>query len=159
MQNDNITNCMMTAPGLAIVTGSSALVKYSNTIYCKANGIVGTPIASATLPSLALSKGAGPNAPAVTNIPTLKARYFTCLADVNTTTSAVTFSWVHGPDFSEITDIGRTQYINAGDPKKAIVGVICIINGSASDFVPGTTALDLALVTTLYQDAYGYVGA
>ena len=151
---------MLAAPGLAIhVGGTSPLVQYSNTLKCKADGIIGTPIATADLPSLTTSIGIGPDAPAVTPIPTLNARYFTCQATVDPYTSAVTFSWVHGPDFSEITDIGRTKNINPGDPKKAIVGYICVINGSAADFVPGVTNLDKALVTTIYQDAFGYTGA
>ena len=158
--NTYIENGAMTAAGLAIKTGSSAVVKHANTIMCKANGIVGTPKATADCPSLSTSKSAGPNGgSAVTNIPTLKARYFTLLADVNNTTSAVTLSWVHGPDFSEITDIGRTQYIERGDIAKAIIGYVCIINGTAADFIPGTTALDVALSAVVYQDAFGFVGA
>jgi hypothetical protein len=149
----------MTAPGLAIHGGGSALVKFVNTLMVKANGIVGTPLATADCPSLALSKGR--LGAAITNIPTLKARYFTLLAKVDPTTSAVTLSWVHGEDFSEISDIGRTKYINlgnAGDEDKAIVGFVCVINGTASDFIPGTTLLDVALSAVVYQDAFGFSG-
>jgi hypothetical protein len=159
MDLNYVKNCMLTAPGLAISAGGSALVKYGNTVKCKAGGIVGTPIATANCP--ALSTSLGRLGAAITNIPTLKARYFTLLAAVNPTTSAVTFSWVHGDDFSEITDIGRTKYINggnSGDENKAIVGYVCIINGTASDFIPGTTVLDVALSSVIYQDAFGFTG-
>jgi hypothetical protein len=156
MDNEHIVNCMMTAPGLAIHGGSSALVKHANTIMCKANGIVGTPKTTADCP--ALSTSLGRDGSAVTNIPTLYARYFTLLATVDPITSAVTLSWVHGEDFSEITDIGRTKYINPGDPSKAIVGYVCVINGTAADFIPGTTLLDVALSAVVYQDAFGYTG-
>jgi hypothetical protein len=161
MDKNYIVNCMLTAPGLAIHGGGSALVKHANTIMCKANGIIGTPKTTADCPALSTSLGV--NGAAITNIPTLKARYFTLLAAVDPTTSAVTLSWVHGEDFSEISDIGRTKYINPGNPqnndqKKAIVGYVCIINGTASDFIPGTTLLDVALSAVVYQDAFGFTG-
>jgi hypothetical protein len=160
MDNNYVKNCMMTAPGLAIKTGSSALVKHSNTLMCKANGIIGTPLATADCP--ALSTSLGRNGAAITNIPTLKARYFTLLATVNQTTSAIVLSWVHGDDFSEITDIGRTKYINdrnLTDMKNVVVvGYVCIINGTAADFIPGTTLLDVALSAVVYQDAFGFSG-
>jgi len=154
-----IKNCTLAAPGLAIKAGGSAVVKYGNTLMVKANGIVGVPTATADCPSLALSKGR--NGVATSNIATLMARYYTLLAAVDSSTSAVTLSWVHGDDFSEITDIGRTKYINAGnagDEKKAIVGYVCIINGTAAAFIPGTTALDVALSAVVYNDAFGYSG-
>jgi hypothetical protein len=160
MDKNYVENCMLTAPGLAIHGGSSALVKHANTIMCKANGIIGTPKTTADCP--ALSTSLGRNGAAITNIPTLYARYFTLLATVNQTTSAVTLSWVHGEDFSEITDIGRVKYINdrnMTDMKNvAIVGYVCIINGTAADFIPGTTVLDVALSAVVYQDAFGFTG-
>ena len=160
MNRNYVENCMLKAPGLAISIGGSALVKYANTVMCKANGIIGAPVTTADCPSLATSLGR--NGAAITNIPTLKARYFTLLATVNQTTSAVTFSWVHGDDFSEISDIGRVIYINdrnMTDMKNvAIVGYVCIINGTAADFIPGTTVLDVALSSVVYVDAFGFTG-
>ena len=152
-------NCVMTAPGLVIKGGGSPTVKFVNTIYSKANGLVGTPKGAADCPNLATSIGEGPNSPVITNIPAKHARYFTLLTTIDPTTSVQTLSWVHGPDFSELTDIGRTQYINPGDSHKAIVGYVGIINGSAADFIPGTTALDAGGIAVIYQDAFGFTGA
>lgn len=160
MDQNYIKNCAMTAPGLAIGSGGKTTAKYANTLCVKANGIVGTPIATADLPALTTSLGR--NGVASTNLATKMCRYYTVLATVSPTTSAVTFTLVHGDDFSLITDIGRTKYINmgnAGDEKKAVIGYFCVLNGSASDFIPGTTALDAANITTMYQDQFGFIGA
>lgn len=154
---------MMTAPGLAIGGGSKYTALYANTLRVKANGIVGTPLTTADVPALTTSVGrpGAVNELGTTVLATLKARYYTVLATVNATTSVVTLSLVHGEDFSEVTDIGRTKYINHGNPgdeKKAIVGYFCVINGAAGNFTPGSTALDAALTTTLYQDQFGFDG-
>ena len=162
MLPDQVINCMMTAPGLA-KGSTNTTAKYSNTLYCKANGLIGTPIATADLPELTESVGmpGEANEDPTTALAAKYCRYYTVLAAVNPDTTAVTFSLVHGPDFSLLTDIGRTEYINSGnaadeDDKKAIVGFFCVLNGSTSDFTPGTTHLDASSITTLYQDAFGF---
>jgi hypothetical protein len=163
MDDTKIVNCMMTAPGLAIGGGSKYTAKHANTIYCKANGIIGTPKTTADVSALTTSVGkkGTTNELGTTVLATLMARYYTVLATVNPTTSAVTLSLVHGEDFSEVTDIGRTKYINRGndgDETKAIVGYFCVINGSGSNFTPGSTALDASSITTMYQDQFGFDG-
>lgn len=160
-----ISNTSNSLAGLAIKAGGSALVKYTNTLTGKAGGLVATPKTTADCPSLSTSLfyGApkvGGTFPAVTNIPTLKARYFTLVGIIDPVTTALTVRWQHGVDFSEVTDIGRTQYINGFlNNNEFIIGLVCIINGTASDFIPGTTALDVALSSVVYQDSFGIIGA
>lgn len=165
MEKYYVENCCISAPGLAIGGGSKLTAKTSNTFQVKVNGIISAPLTTADLPALTTSVGrtGAANVLGTSVIPTLMARFYTVLAAVNTTTSAMTLSLVHGDDFSEVTDIGRVKYINAGNTKadlcdKAIVGYFCVINGSAGNFTPGTSALDLALCLTTYVDQYGFVG-
>lgn len=164
MDQVNVTNCMMTAPGLTKGSGGGETAKFANTLCCKANGLIGTPKTTADVPALTTSVGVkgSVNELGSTVLAAKYCRYYTVLATVNPTTTAVTLSLVHGPDFSLLTDIGRTQYINPGntdaDSKKAIVGYFCVLNGSTSDFTPGTTALDAENITTLYQDQFGFDG-
>ena len=87
------------------------------------------------------------------------ARFYTVIGTVNETTSALTLSLIHGDDFSEVSDIGKVKYINGdfgGAKNKCIVGYFCIINGSAGNFTPGSSALDLALCLTTYVDQFGF---
>lgn len=52
------------------------------------------------------------------------------------------------------TYIDRTQVVLG----KAIIGYIWIVNGAATTFTGGTTALDAASVTTVYLDTWTPVG-
>jgi hypothetical protein len=160
MDLNYVTNCSVKAPGLAIGTDTTT-ASYANTYQCKVNGIISAPTATADLPALEDSLGRGGVASTV--LATKMCRYYTVLAAVSKTTSAITFTLVHGDDFSLITDIGRVKNINAGNTpddisNKAIVGYFCVLNGSASDFTPSTTDLNGSGITTLYVDQWGYVG-
>jgi hypothetical protein len=160
MDLNYVTNCSVKAPGLAIGTDTTTAL-YANTYQCKVNGIISAPTATADLPALSTSLGRAGVASTV--LATKMCRFYTVLAAVSKTTSAITFTLVHGDDFSLITDIGRVKYINGGNTpddvsNKAIVGYFCVLNGTASDFTPGTTDLAASGVTTLYVDQWGYVG-
>ena len=155
MDLNYIKNCALSAPGLVIKADSSALAKFGNTIRVKANGIISGPKTTADLPSFATSKGIGGVASTV--IEAGNSRFYTVLADVSSA-GVITLSLVHGEDF---TGVDKTKYINLGnfgDSKKAIIGYIRIKNGAATDFTPGTTALDAANVATIYIDQVGFIG-
>lgn len=157
---DYIENCVLKNPGLAIKTGSSALVKYANTFAAKANGIISVDTTTADAPALSASKGV--NNVASSNLADDYQRVYTLLASVNATTGVITCSWVHGNDFA-VGRAPKTSDINFGNPenddeKKAIVGFVVVKNETGSAFVPGTTALDVGSLTVQYIDAYGFVG-
>ena len=163
MDRNHVVNCCISAPGIAIGGGSKYTAKTGNTFQVKCNGIISAPLTTADLPALATSVGraGAANVLGTTVIATLMARYYTVIGTVNETTSALTLSLIHGDDFSEVTDIGRVKYINGdygGAKNKCIVGYFCIINGSGSSFTPGSTALDLTSITTIYNDQFGYDG-
>lgn len=161
MNLNYVENCNIKAPGLAIGTDTTT-ASYANTLQVKVNGIISAPTATADCPALSTSLGRGGVASTV--LKTKMCRFYTVLAAVNTSTSAVTLSLVHGDDFSLITDIGRVKYINPGNTKadlcdKAIVGYFCVQNGSAGDFTPSTTDLSNGTtIETAYVDQWGFVG-
>lgn len=160
MPRNYIENCALKAAGLAIKTGSSALVKYANTFAVKANGIISVDTTTADAPALSTSKGV--NNAASSNLADDYQRVYTLLAAVNATTGVITCTWVHGDDFA-VGRAPKTSDINFGNPenddeKKAIVGFVIIKNETAADFVPGTTALDTGSLTVQYIDAYGFAG-
>jgi hypothetical protein len=163
MEKHYVENCCISAPGLAIGGGSKLTAKHANTFQGKANGIISAPKTTADVPALTTSvgKAGAANALGTTVLATLMARYYTVVGTINEKTSALTLSLLHGDDFSEVTDIGRVKYINKNltGKNQFIVGYFCVINGSGSDFTPGTTALDATNVTTMYNDQYGYSGS
>ena len=155
-----VKNCNIKAPGLAIGTDTTT-AKYANTMQVKVNGIIGAPTATADVPALSTSKGRGGVASTV--LATKMCRFYTVLAAVSATTSAITLSLVHGDDFSLITDIGRVKYLNPGNTaddlcNKAIVGYFCVLNGTTGNFTPSTTDLNAVGVTTVYVDQWGFLG-
>jgi hypothetical protein len=161
----HVKNCTISAPGLAVGGGSKYTAKTGNTFQVKVNGIISAPKTTADVPALTTSVGrtGAANVLGSSVLPTLMARFYTVLAAVSPTTSAMTLTLVHGDDFSEVSDIGRVKYLNAGNTpddlcNKAIVGYFCVINGAAGNFTPGSTALDAALTTTVYTDQFGFIG-
>jgi hypothetical protein len=162
MDKNYVINCCISAPGLAIGGGSKYTAKTSNTFQGKANGIISAPKTTADIPALTTSVGkpGTANVLGTTVIATKMARYYTVVGTINESTSALTLSLLHGDDFSIITDIGRIKYINKEltGKNQFIVGFICILNGAAGSFTPGSTALDATSTETFYVDAYGFIG-
>ena len=162
MDRNYVINCCISAPGLAIGGGSKYTAKTGNTFQVKCNGIISAPLTTADLPALTTSVGrtGAANVLGTSVIATKMCRFYTVIGTVNESTSALTLSLIHGDDFSLITDIGRVKYINAGSLAKnqCIVGYVCIQNGAAGDFTPGSTALDAASTAAAYIDQFGFIG-
>jgi hypothetical protein len=162
------TNCPLKAPGLVIKAGSSALAKAGSAFRVKQNGIISDLIAANT-DMTALSSAEGVGGATTTNLADDMCRIYTFLASVNEDTGAVTLSAVHGDDFS-VSRPPKMSDINFGNAevdsdnnvvqggKLAVIGFLLVINETNADFVPGTTALDVANLTTQYIDNYGFVG-
>jgi hypothetical protein len=160
MDKNYIANNVLQAPGLAITGASGTVAKTSNTFSVKVNGLISAPKTTADLPSFATSLG--PKGVASTNLADDLCRIYTVLASVAVATGAVTLVLRHGPDFTKSAPSHTSEAYknagNAGDEDKALVGYIYVKNETGSDWVPGTTALDLTGVTARYSDAFGYVG-
>lgn len=157
-------NCITNAPGLEISAGSSPTVKSANTFGVRSSDTLGVPVTTTNMPSLATAtnpSGATAGNLAFDNgtVPptTNSCRMYTFLCAVNKTTGATTLSVVCGNDFPKIRPVNITTDINLGDGTKAIVGYLYVKNETSSAFVPGTTALDTASLTTTYGDAFGYM--
>lgn len=158
MEKNYIENCVLNAPGLAISAGGSPLVKVSNTIRVKANGLISLVKTTSDCPSLALSKG--PNGVPSTDLLTNFYRIYTLLAEINTVSGAISYSWVHSADIDSMT-LSKTSYINqgnAGDEKKVIVGHAVVFNVSGANLVPGTTVLDASGILLECIDQFGFIG-
>jgi hypothetical protein len=165
MNRNYVENCCLKAPGLAIGGGSKYTAKTGNTFQVKVNGIISAPLTTADVPALTTSVGrtGAANVLGTAVLATKMCRFYTVLAAVSATTSAMTLSLVHGDDFSLLTDIGRVKYINPGNTaddldNKAVVGYICVQNGAAGNFTPGSTALDATSTEAAYVDQFGFTG-
>lgn len=165
MEKYYVENCCIKAPGLAIGGGSKYTAKTGNTFQVKVNGIISAPLTTADVPALTASVGrtGAANVLGSTVLAAKMCRFYTVLAAVDASTSAMTLSLVHGDDFSVVTDIGRIKYINAGNTKsdlcdKAIVGYFCVQNGATTAFTPGSTALDATSTSCAYVDQFGFTG-
>jgi hypothetical protein len=158
-----VENCCLSAPGLAIGGGSKYTAKTGNTFQVKCNGIISAPLTTADLPALTTSVGraGAANELGTSVIATKMCRFYTVIGTVSETTSALTLSLIHGDDFSLITDIGRVKYIHGdfgGAKNKCIVGYVCVQNGAATSFTPGSTALDATSTAAAYVDQFGFIG-
>lgn len=162
MNRNYVENCCISAPGIAIGGGSKYTAKTGNTFQVKCDGIISAPLTTADLPALTTSVGraGAANVLGTAVLATLMARYYTVIGTVNVNTGALVLTLLHGDDFSEISDIGRVKYINAGSLAKnqCIVGYFCVINGAGGNFTPGSTALDATSTTTVYVDQFGFTG-
>lgn len=158
-------NAVLNAPGLAISAGGSATVHSANTFGVRTQNTLGVPVTTTNMPNLntalrpdgvtvagnlAFDNGTVPDT-------TLSCRMYTFLAQVNTTTGAVTLSVVAGNDFPKNRPVNVTTDVNLGDGTRAVVGYLYVKNESAAVFIPGTTPLDTALITTSYGDGFGFM--
>lgn len=174
-----VNNCLA-APTLAIHGAASALVKITNTIKVKANGVIAS-ITAADAPSLAKATLVGPysntgaggtrtitsnqivGAPVVGSLAAGSEQVFTLCANVaadpnNTASPTVTLFWMAGASFVNTRSPQASDFVSPDDPFDVVVGWVTINNGTASAFVPGTTALDTASLTVTYTDNYAQVG-
>lgn len=157
-------NAVLNAPGLEISAGSSPTVKSANTFGVRSQNILGVPVTTTNMPSLATATF--PNGVIAGNLAfdngtvpqtTPSCRMYTFLCKVSPTTGATTLSVVCGYDFPKIRPANVITDVNLGDGSQAIVGYLYVKNETSSVFIPGTTALDTASITTQYGDAFGYM--
>ncbi len=156
-------NACLTSPGLAIDGGGSPDVEWVNTFSFRANGLISDFISPDTAPSLATATrvAALPNGVAalVGNLPgdngsvntgILCARIYTLVATLNAFGVAETFSWLAGADFTKY-EYASTRYLaQPQGENQTVVGYVIVQNTTASDFVPGTTALDTGGLNVTY---------
>lgn len=168
MNDDILTiNQCLSNPGLVISVGASPLVKYANTFQAKVNSRISPAITTANAPSLALATLIAPfpnGVPALAgNLAAGFSRIYTLVATLPITGSSTvtpTFSWIASSDFLTVSDLanfGASTVPNQSN--QVVVGQVIVANGTASAFVPGTTALDTALLTVTYLNNYAIVGA
>lgn len=163
--NKALNNCL-SAPGLAITGAASPLVKYTNTFQFKANGRVSAAITTANAPSLALATLIAPfpngTASVAGSLAATYSRVYSLIGTLPVTgssTAVATFSWIASPDFLTTGDLVNFSAIQ--DPSQSnqtIIGTVTVANGTASAFVPNTTALDTASLTVTYKDNYAASG-
>jgi hypothetical protein len=171
-QNHSVNTCI-TAPGLTIKGGGSALVKYASSFKFKLNSQIYSATA-ADAPSLALATRNVPNATVTGDLAwndgtlvttTKNQRYFTLVATLTptivstiSTTWAVTFSWLAGEDFGtdRLPNWGDIPHANANN--QIDIGWVLVKNGTTAVFTPGTTALDKSGMTVTYTDNYAQIG-
>ena len=84
--------------------------------------------------------------------------YTLCADSAQTEAGTVSLYWLAGADFpkhrqSQESDIAHTPLSTSVE-----IGYLYVKNETSSAFVPGTTALDTASVTTVYTDNYGQDG-
>lgn len=169
MQNNRTVNQCLSAPGLAIVTGTSSLVKYGNTFLFKANSVLSGPITTANAPSLALATLVAPfpNGTAAvagnlafdqgsTESGKLSCRVYGLIATIpeGQTSPTITYSWLAGADFSRFRNLSTGDFPRPSQRNQCVIGWVYVVNATAAAFVPGTTALDTASLTVAYLDNY-----
>lgn len=151
------SNCVTSAPGLAVDSAAHLTVKNANTFFIR-QGIPGSRaisgIAATVFPALT-----GTNLPfddGTVDPATKSCRIYTFFATVDPSSSAVTLSVAQGNDFKK----GRPAYttdFNVGDGSKAIVGYLYVKNESSAVFVPGTTLLNVSGITATPSDQFGFL--
>lgn len=124
-----LRNYVANSAGLAIKAGSSALAKSVNTILCWLNGVL---ISKAAADMAALN---GANV-----VTTNKNIYVFCI------NAAGTLTTLAGTAAATVAAIVPPAIPN----NVAVVGWILVDNATGSDFVPGTTALDVGSLTVTY---------
>ena len=99
MDKNYIKNGCITAPGLAIGSGSKYTFKYGNTFQVRHNGIISIATTTADAPALTTAEAADGTTP--TTLAIDYNRVYTLLASVNATTGVITFTLAVGADFAE----------------------------------------------------------
>jgi hypothetical protein len=172
-EQTHAVNTCLTAPGLTIHGGGSALVKYASSFKFKINSQVYSAT-TADAPSLALATYNVPNATVVGDLAwndgtlvttTKNQQYFTLVATLTSTivsttstTWTVTFSWLAGAAFGtdRLPNFGDIAHANANN--QFDIGWVLVKNGTTAVFTPGTTALDKSGMTVTYLDNVETVG-
>ncbi|MDE2020608.1 MAG: hypothetical protein KGJ13_09760 [Patescibacteria group bacterium] len=170
---------MLNDPGLGLKAQSSPTVTYKNAFRFVAGGLVSNLIASADAPNLedALLIAPYPNGSTDDIVGTLAgdngstntgikcSRIYALIADLNTNdgSTAPTFSWLAGPDFTKYEYPSDAYFPKANKSTQAVIGYVWITNAASTAFTPGTTDLDAAGVTTVFlsepTDASGVMNA
>lgn len=157
-------NAVLNAPGLEIHGASSPTVKSANTFGVRVGAVLGVPVTTTDMPSLATATypdgtTAGNLAFDNGTVPqtTNSCRMYTFLCAVNSVTGATTLSVVCGFDFTKYQATNVTKNVNLGDGSLAVVGYVYVKNESSAVFIPGTTDLDAAGLTVTYGDGFGYM--
>jgi hypothetical protein len=122
-------NHIFNTGGLAIKAGSSALAKTVNTVYFIADGVLASK-AAADMAALSGSNVANGSK---------NVYVFTVNASGTLATRAGTAA----------TTLGGITWPTVPDGE-VVIGFIIVENGTGSDFVPGTTALDVGSLTVTY---------
>lgn len=165
-----VNNCTSN-PGLAIKTGSSTVVKFANTFFFKVNGRA-MYIAAADAPALTTATRVlpYPNGTPVAvgslafddgtvDASTASCRVYTLVAtSAQTEAGTVTMSWLAGADFPKHRQALTSDFAQPNASNQVAVGWLYIKNESSALFVPGTTALDAAGITTVYTNNYAQSG-
>lgn len=126
------------AAGLAINAALSPAVKAGNAFSAVVAGVLVYKAAATLMPAL----------PALPVVATLQYQIWTFTIDgagnlyVYAGTPALTLAGVQLPTVPE-------------SPTQAVVGSLVLYNGTAANFVPGTTALDTALLVPVYNNTVG----
>ena len=152
LQGANALTAAFTSGGLAIGSTTSQFTN-ANTITYVINGRFYSR-ASIASQALVIEPGTGivPTAPnTLQNIPAGSSCAFSVVLD-----TSGAFTVVQGPIVEGVTASCPVPQAPVG---KAIVGVIKVANGTASAFVPGTTAFNTASVTTTYINLSQHPGA
>jgi len=158
MDKQYVINCCMASPAVAIASGKKTFA-LGATLYAKANGVIGTPLSAADCPTLV--GVLNPSGVAAGNLLTGKVRTYTLIGSVNQTTSIVTLSWLASADYPA-AEIGYTKNINVAfgnDKSKFIVAYCTVLNGTGSDWVPGTTDIDANNMSSILVNQFGFIGA
>lgn len=152
----------MSSPGLRIDGGAASAVAEAQLAYLfKQNGFISEPTtAGQNMPSLLTALGRF--AAATGNLAVNDARIYTFLVDFDEVTAVFTYSVVCGDDFlaSRAPTVDDFNFGNPEnyDEKKVIVGYLWVQNGSAAVFIPNTTNLDAAGITSRFINNSGWIG-
>jgi hypothetical protein len=165
MFNSRVYNGCLAAPGLAI-SGTTSLVKYSNTFSFKANTRYSGSISTADLPSLALATLRAPypsgTASVAGNLATGYYRIYTAVGYIPVTGTSIftlAYSWLSSVDVkitNDAIDLGIIEWPDGMN--YAALGFVIVSNSTGSAFVPGTTALNTGSLTVTYLDNYAFLG-
>ena len=123
--------------GLVINAATSALVKAANAF-------------AATVAGTLVYKAAGTAMTALGGATVLTLNYQIWVFTIDAVGNLYTYAGVPAASLA-----GVATPIIPESPVQAVIGSLVLYNGTASSFVPGTTALDTALLVPVYNNATG----
>ena len=150
-------NSVTSAPGLAVDAAGHLTVKNANVFFIR-QGIPGIRAISYLIPTVfpALTGGDLAFDDGTVNPATNSCRCYTFFASVDPVTALVTLSVAYGADFPKHRP-ARASDFNLGDGSLAIVGYLYVKNETAAPFVPGITLLNVAGITAVASDQFGFL--